>query len=236
VLIPAARMRHYLGLWPALRSTLLELILGRATEQGMELGRLRHLQERTDLVLDRIDSVAETLLSGDQSSETHQRKYLLKSMPADIRSHMKKQETLEQAYLPGTRTREDRVRCRRDLPDKDLGKYQRTSRFGTGLSRKEYVRSVGHDEYDKLLSLKEGRLIRKTRYHLRSSESGISLRLDEFEKSLSGLVLVEAEFLDAERARSFELPGWLAQWVEKEVTEDKAHGNHALAQHGRPST
>nr|VFJ58914.1 MAG: CYTH domain-containing protein [Candidatus Kentron sp. DK] len=235
VLMSKASLQKYLGLWPELRTALLALSLDRALEQGIELGRLRHLQERTDLVLDRIDSVAEILLSGDQAGETHQRKYLLESIPDDLRRHTRKQERLEQAYLPGTRTREDRIRCRRDLVEKDLEKYRRTSRFGAGQSRKEYARSLGKEEYDRLLSLREGHLIEKTRYHLRSQEADVELRLDEFREELSGLILLEAEFPSAERARSFRLPPWLGPLVKEEVTENNAYGNHSLALHGRPA-
>jgi CYTH domain-containing protein len=232
VLLSALRLRRYLDLWPSLRDALLGVALERNLAQGLALGEVRYRQERTDLVLDRIDSVAEVLLSGDAQRTTHQRKWLLTSLP-DLGGRVQRTQELEQAYLPGTRTREDRVRCY-------LGedKYFRTSRFGSGVSRREWERSIDAAEYKQSLSIRDGRAIRKRRYEFRADAPDVQLRLDRYhgEGDLEGLILVEAEFPTPAMAESFQLPEWLSGRSAREVTQDGAFANKTLARNGRPGS
>ena len=236
LMLSAVRLRHYLDLWPVLRARFFAEVAQRALDRQLELARLRDVQAGTDLVLDRIDSVAEVLLSGDTATSTHQRKYVLKTMPT-LKGRIASQERLEQGYLDGSKTREDRFRCRLDLVETDPKRYMRTSRFGSGASRRDFVRRINAEEYQKMKRRAPGLLIGKCRYKLKHDVAGTELRLDEFSGAgnLAGLVLLEAEFTSAAEAETFVLPSWLKSSVVEEVTENAAYGNRSLALYGRPA-
>jgi adenylate cyclase len=56
------------------------------------------------------------------------------------------------------------------------------------------------------------------------------LEVDVFEGDLAGLIVAEVEFADEEPARTFVPPAWF----DREVTDDAAFKNRALAVDGRP--
>lgn len=205
---------------------MLRLVLRREMETGHKLGAARHQLDSTELVLDRIESVAEVLLSGDAQQDSIQRKFLLSKLPA-LNNRISKKQTLEQAYLPSSRTREDRIR--QVLEKGRQSAYFKTSKFGSGLQRKEFDRRIDAAEYNWLKDGIEGLLITKTRHQLQPDDDDVAERvvLDAFapDTSLANLLILEAQFSDAKSAESWQLPQWLQAVVEQEITDQSGYSN-----------
>ncbi len=75
---------------------------------------------------------------------------------------------------------------------------------------------------DALVSLEEYPRVEKTRYEWRGSD-GMLWEIDEFEGGLLGLVLAEIELLNIEQ------PVELPEWVQLEITGNRAWSNENLA-------
>lgn len=104
-----------------------------------------------------------------------------------------------------------------------------------GAARVEVELPLSAGEFAALWPLTAGRRVEKTRHRLAADPSesgpGLTLEVDVYEGNLAGLVVAEVEFPDGEAAaRAFRPPGWFG----REVTDDPAYRNAALACHGRP--
>jgi len=100
-----------------------------------------------------------------------------------------------------------------------------------GLVRNEQEYYISEEEYNHLLTKKEGTTIHKTRYSI-PGEKGYLLQFDVFLDDLDGLVYMEIEFDSEKEAKEFVQP----DWVVKDVTEDKRYKNQSLSQFGIPET
>ena len=92
-----------------------------------------------------------------------------------------------------------------------------------GLSRQEYELEISLDQYNKLLTKKEGIELSKTRYIV--IENNHKLEIDLFHNEYEGLAYMEIEFDTVEQAKEYVAPNW----IEYELTNNKSLTNSALA-------
>ena len=100
-----------------------------------------------------------------------------------------------------------------------------------GLVREEHEWLISKEEYDNLLTKKEGKTITKTRYRF-VDENGIEMEVDIFSGELEGLAYLEREFTDIESAENYKAPDWII----KDVTTDLNYKNGYLARYGIPDS
>jgi adenylate cyclase len=129
---------------------------------------------------------------------------------------------VRQGYLAITGDVEVRVR-RFDEDDAWL-----TVKSAPGLSRVEEELPLDGAAFDRLWALTAGRRVEKVR-HTRA-EGDVTLELDVYSGTLSGLAVLEVEFAGEDAARAWTPP----EWVGRELTGDKAYANQTLALRGRP--
>lgn len=99
-----------------------------------------------------------------------------------------------------------------------------------GLKRTEQEYHLSKDEYQRLLTKKEGSTIHKTRYSL--SNNGYLIEIDIFHDQLKGLAYMEIEFFSTDSANAFQEPNW----VIKDITTDMPYKNGHLARYGIPNS
>lgn len=146
-----------------------------------------------------------------------ERKYLLAGLPP--RAAEAKPVGIDQGWLPGVQLRE-RVRRVRG-PDGE--RFWRGLKQGAGLSRLENEEETTHEVFEALWPLTEGRRVAKRRH--RVQDAGLVWEIDEFTDR--DLVLAEVELPVG--TRHVALPDWLRPLVQREVTNDPAYRNEALA-------
>lgn len=100
-----------------------------------------------------------------------------------------------------------------------------------GFVREEHEWLISKEEYDNLLTKKEGNTITKTRYRF-INEDGIEMEIDIFSGKLEGLAYLEIEFVNTESAENYKAP----DWVIKDVTTDLNYKNGYLARYGIPNS
>ncbi|MFT4927588.1 MAG: CYTH domain-containing protein [Phenylobacterium sp.] len=227
VTINAQQFESVIAQWPGVHKKLLSVVLSREFTQGLQLGAAKAQIEHTDYVIDRIESVANFLIEqsdGKDGQKTQiQKKFLLNQLP-NLNGRPYKMAVIEQAYLATSEDREDRIRS------KDSQQFTRTTKVGSGQSRKTFERSINHAEFNKLMDGKTGRKIIKKRYTLEATDEAYTIDHFDGEGSLKDLCLLEVDFVDEGQAKQFEVPSWLTSYVDKEVTEDRAYSNRYLAQ------
>jgi CYTH domain-containing protein len=144
---------------------------------------------------------------------------------------------LEQGYLPepaGDEADDDgpvegRVR-RMTGPSLPGPICTHTVKTGLGIRRREVEARISEETFERLWPRTDGRRIRKTRHrvpHDRGSGGGADLawELDPFDDL--DLVLAEIELPSEDTP--VEPPAWLAERIVREVTDDPAYRNYALA-------
>lgn len=146
-----------------------------------------------------------------------ERKYLLRSMPERAREG--RAIRMQQGYLPGTNIHE---RVRREESAEGLT-LRRTIKLGRGVERIEVEESIEQALFDGLYALTEGARLEKTRYVV--ADGALHWEIDQFTDR--PLVLAEIELPSAAHAVVF--PAWLAPFVEREVTDERAYLNLFLA-------
>ncbi len=146
-----------------------------------------------------------------------ERKFLVKSLPEDIRRYPCQQ--LEQGYL----CTDPVVRIRRQDDD-----YILTYKSKGFLAREEYNLPLTKESYAHLREKIDGHLIAKTRYRIPLDEN-LTAELDIFWSVHEGLRLVEVEFASKEAARAFTPPAWFGE----EVTYSSRYHNSTLSQMGK---
>lgn len=125
-----------------------------------------------------------------------ERKFLVRSLPENLEQYPF--HFIEQAYLCTSPV----VRVRRQ-DDEFILTYK-----GKGLMvREEYNLPLSEEAYLHLLQKKDGNVLTKKRYLIPLSD-GLTAELDIFGGKFSGLMLVETEFPDEERANAFQAPDW----------------------------
>ena len=169
-----------------------------------------------------IDNVAATI-EAETAARTAplpmeiERKYLLRSLPHTLRG-MPSAEIV-QGWLPGTRLLE---RLRRVTRGAEV-RHFRTVKLGSGVARVEIEEETAPELFELLWSGTRERRVRKRRYAVQEGE--LTWEVDVF--AGRDLVLAEIELPTADTAVT--VPGWLAPYVVKEVTDDSAYVNVNLA-------
>ena len=98
-----------------------------------------------------------------------------------------------------------------------------------GLVRGEREVDISAEQFAALWPATEGRRVAKARRVLHAGD-GIRIELDVYAGALTGLLVAEVEFADAEAANSFEAPAWFG----REVTGEARYKNQRLAVCGLP--
>jgi CYTH domain-containing protein len=147
-----------------------------------------------------------------------ERKYLLRGLPDRVAGAPVLE--IDQGYLPGKRINE---RIRRTRSDAGV-RFYRTLKAGSGLVRLEIEEETTEAFFMAVWPLTRGARVAKRRYLV--PDADVTWEIDEF-VDRSGLWLAEVELRDAEQVAP--VPAWLAAFVVREVTTDRAFTNHALA-------
>lgn len=150
-----------------------------------------------------------------------ERKYLLSALPDRVRSAPSRQ--IQQGWLPGRLLRERLRRVRDDGGER----FYRTIKTGAGLARVEIEEETTAAVFHAMWPLTEGCRISKRRYIVH--EGDLAWEVDDFE----GRDLVMAEVELASTDQEVPIPAWLREVLVREVTEEGAYTNLALAS-GRP--
>ncbi|MEA2180065.1 MAG: adenylate cyclase [Solirubrobacteraceae bacterium] len=149
-----------------------------------------------------------------------ERKFLVDQLPAGL--DWLDDRPLRQGYVALDGDTEVRVRD-------DAGSWRLTVKHGGGLRRVEEDIEIDERRGEALWDLTEGRRVEKRRHRLALGDA--LLEVDVFEGDLQGLVVAEVEFDGEDAARAFSPP----EWFGREVTDDGAYKNRALAVEGRPT-
>ena len=148
-----------------------------------------------------------------------ERKFLLTALPDDLQQHPHK--TISQGYI--STASESEVRVRRQGSAHVL-----TVKKGSGLRRTEVEIGLDEKQFLALWELTANQRIEKTRYDYQYLDTLIEI--DVYRDSLATLTLAEVEFHSIEESRHFSIPAFFG----REVTEERAYKNAALAVHGIP--
>lgn len=97
------------------------------------------------------------------------------------------------------------------------------------LVREEYELEITKEQYEKLLTKTEGKVVSKDRYVI--NDGGHTIEIDVFDGELSGLCYAEIEFSSDDEAKKYPTPDWAI----KDVSFDHRYKNTALAQLGIPT-
>ena len=152
-----------------------------------------------------------------------ERKFLVPVPPNDLETHPC--EAISQGYLlPDGIPGGVEIRVRR----KENHRFV-TIKHGHGLRRTEVELPLPQRDFDALWPLTEDRRVEKIRYQLPTTRGGV-IELDVYTGTLAGLYTAEIEFESEEAGHSFEPPAFFG----REVTDDPAYRNGALARHGLP--
>jgi adenylate cyclase len=147
-----------------------------------------------------------------------ERKFLVSALPDDLGPGI----GILQGYLPLT-GEDTELRVRRKGDHTVL-----TVKRGHGLDRGEQEVAISAEVFETLWPLTEGHRIEKTRYELPHGDA--TIELDEFGGALEGLLVAEVEFDSPQASERFDK----AEWLGREVTDDPAYANRALADRGSP--
>jgi CYTH domain-containing protein len=147
-----------------------------------------------------------------------ERKYLLTALPARVLTAPAVH--IDQGYLPGARINERVRRAKRD----GVVRYYRTIKSGVGIEKLETEEETDERFFATVWPLTLGHRVEKRRYEVPEGE--LLWEVDEF-LDRSGLWLAEVELSAVDQV--VVVPGWLAEFVEREVTEDVRYTNHALS-------
>ena len=147
-----------------------------------------------------------------------ERKYLLTALPPRTRTASALH--IDQGYLPGRRITE---RIRRTERDGSL-RYYRTIKSGAGIEKLEIEEETDERFFSAVWPLTVGHRIEKRRYEVPEGE--LVWEIDEF-LDRPGLWFAEVELTAVDQP--VVVPEWLAEFVEREVTEDGRYTNYALS-------
>lgn len=147
-----------------------------------------------------------------------ERKFLVRQCPEELAAYP--HSRLTQSYI----SRNPVIRLRKTESGGCTG-YVLTVK-GSGLAvRQEFELPLQEEEYNRLLTKTEGKVLQKVRYRI-PLESGYTAELDIFEGELTGLCLVEVEFPDEEAMRAFTAPDWFGE----DVSNSAKYHNSVLSE------
>ena len=150
-----------------------------------------------------------------------ERKFLVDRFPDDLDTHPARE--IDQGYLAITDDVE--VRLRRYGDEMFL-----TVKSTGNEARVEEEIEIEARRFDALWPLTGGRRLQKRRYAIPAGD-GLTIELDVYHGSLSGLRVAEVEFDSAAAADAFAPPAWFG----RELTDDPRYKNKRLATEGLPS-
>ena len=172
---------------------------------------------------DNVDEFARRIASSVSRGSEIERKFLLTHMPA-VTADAPSVE-IEQGYLPGDKVIE---RIRRVRYADGGEKWFRTIKSGTGVKRIEIEEETDATFARAMWRLTTNRL-RKRRYSIREADD-FTWEIDDFLDR--NLVLAEIELPTADT--TFEIPSWLTDVLDREVTDDPDYSNARLARSSGP--
>lgn len=147
-----------------------------------------------------------------------ERKYLLRGLPPNV-AHAPSVE-IDQGYLPGNEIRE---RIRRVRGSHGV-QFVRTLKAGVGIERIEIEEETTEQLFVAVWPLTRGCRVQKRRYDV--PDGALVWEIDEF-LDRTGLWLAEVELDRSDQPVS--PPEWLKPYIIREVTDDPAYTNRALA-------
>jgi CHAD domain-containing protein/CYTH domain-containing protein len=169
---------------------------------------------------ERVSEVAAELSGRTSRADKEvERKFLLKRLP--LAAVDAPSVEIEQGYLPGEKLVE---RLRRLRFADGAEKWFRTVKSGKGLERVELEEEADADLSRAMWQLTQGRRVHKRRYSIRESED-LVWEVDEFLDR--DLVLAEIELPTPDT--EVELPPWLKDVLDREVTDEPDYSNARLA-------
>jgi CHAD domain-containing protein/CYTH domain-containing protein len=169
--------------------------------------------------LDEVRAVAAEIERRASIGSEIEHKYLLKRLPS--KTHAAPSVEIAQGYLAGE-TLVERIRRVR-APD-GSEQWFRTVKVGSGVERMELEEEASADVGRAMWRLTKGHRVRKRRYSIRESED-VLWEIDE----LLDRKLVLAEIEVASPDEQVELPAWLRDVVDREVTDEPEFSNARLA-------
>jgi CHAD domain-containing protein/CYTH domain-containing protein len=165
-----------------------------------------------------VEAVAARFRADGGADREIERKFLLTGMPRLPKGAVRTE--IVQGYLPGERLQERVRRVRRKgAPPR----YLRTVKLGTGISRTEVEEDADEATFRRLWPLTKGRRVRKLRY--RVADGDLTWEIDRFRDRT--LFLAEIELPSEDHA--VEVPDWLRDYVERDVTGEDEYVNINLA-------
>ncbi|HEU4880962.1 MAG TPA: CHAD domain-containing protein [Longimicrobium sp.] len=176
------------------------------------------LAGRASELLARVEALAEEMRGGGTADQEIERKYLLRGMPVLPQGTVRTE--IVQGWLAGERLQERvrRVRRRGEPP-----KYYRTVKLGSGVRRTEIEEETDQSTFRRLWSLTKGRRIRKLRFKV--PDGGLVWEIDRF----YGRRLVLAEIELPSEDYDVQIPAWLLDFIERDVTGEDEYVNINLA-------
>jgi CHAD domain-containing protein/CYTH domain-containing protein len=168
---------------------------------------------------ERVRSLAADITRRSSQDAEIERKFLLQRLPDAVRDTPSVEIT--QGYLPGEKLVE---RIRRVRSHDGMEQFFRTVKVGTGLERLELEEEADVKQWRALWPLTKGRRIRKRRYEVRESDT-VLWEIDEFLDRPLVVAEIEVEAADAK----VELPDWLGDVLDREVTDEVEYSNAQLA-------
>lgn len=147
-----------------------------------------------------------------------ERKYLVKSLPTDLGQYPHVE--IEQGYLCTSPTL--RIRRMGDFFILTIKENLRTD--SSAIHNREEEFALSAESYCRLREKCEGIMVSKSRYRI-PLEHGLMAELDIFNGVHKGLMLVEVEFPDTEKADGFIPPAWFGE----DVSCDPRYRNSYLA-------
>ena len=169
------------------------------------------------------DARVEELLKDDKEVE---RKWLIKKedIPYDLSGEKVYVYDIQQTYL----CFDPEMRVRNYDNGDSYEMTIKTNMSKDGMVRDETNMDISKEQYDNLITKKEGNTIHKTRYQF--FDDGQVVAIDIFHEELDGLAYMEIEFPNRKESESFQEPSW----VVKDVTDDIRYKNGHLARYGIP--
>jgi len=158
-----------------------------------------------------------------------ERKYLLRGAPPTPPEARKR--TIEQGYVQARHVPADHqhdqhileARIRRAVHEDGTTIYTRTVKRGFGMVREEIEDEVDAQTYAELWPMTEGMRLRKTRWLWNDGEAEWAIDVfDDIELALAEVEVPSEEY-------DIEIPRWLEQWIERDVTDERAYVNSEIA-------
>lgn len=210
-----------------------KLISDRYLINGTALAKEMEKNRNIDLIMSRFNKVSSELLRSMGRKEVEQ-KFLLKGdfrlkVFDDFALHLKKVE-IEQAYLKIEKGEEIRIR--------KFGKiYFRTTKLDKeDQTRQEKEVRIEKNEFVKDYENILGTPIKKVRYQILNYPVFKEVNVDIYKGSLAPLKVAEIEYWGEEDVDNLEIPVWLQNYIERDVTTEPAYKNKNLSLNGLPKT